>query len=751
MSTLDSLTPTLIVILTSILNHNFKENKVLELRDLMCFLMPSIPTLVPIFMGLIKQFSIYPESLGWLGTILICVYNFLMWIITTCQSIFRQHPDFMIETNTETEIETEIKEIEIKIETELSFIQSFVHYLCSHPKTCSHTIKQNYEFEIKDNQYLIQIQEWKNIRIEYHPEATFKLNFLQISFKEDAQGQLILTGYQGIKKQRDYKTFIRLTDFIDDDEERSILQNYIDHDKDVLSKKNEIKIYIDEWDISCKHNRKDFEFSIPKYGYCNLQHMMYLLCKDALPNVDKSLFIVEFCLLISYIGGSNITTIIKTSNLKLFDYNIPLPDSIIKKDGGWDGYTSYKFTFNNSFQLTPFYIKNKHLLPSFKNINFLSTKDPTKDPTKESTKTGLIFHLENKEKLPLFKEFLQTIQQSKPVEGKEGKIKIFNLYLIKKEAQRKLPNPEYQEYENKLLLLEKLKNISDGKEKEKETEKSIAMSSLFSTPIPMKELTEKYLETEVIVKQVNEKYKSWRTLYLREHDMMSLTNILDKFKSGKEYYEEYGLPNKLGILLYGNPGTGKSTTIQAIASYLQKNIYYLNLSCITSNIDLQLLFDHVTTQSLGGGIIVCEDIDAMTDLVHQRTLSTNPNPIIDKDKDKELTLEYFLNLLQGSLTRDGTIFIATTNYINKLDTAFCRIGRFDIKIEMKSCDHYQIQQIFHRFFHRQISSEILLKIPENQFTPAEIIFHFVNGIYTHDTPDSEIMSPFHGAPSEATE
>ena len=43
-----------------------------------------------------------------------------------------------------------------------------------------------------------------------------------------------------------------------------------------------------------------------------------------------------------------------------------------------------------------------------------------------------------------------------------------------------------------------------------------------------------------------------------------------------ELYEELGLPNKLNVFLSGLPGTGKSSIIQVIASYLQKNIYYCN-------------------------------------------------------------------------------------------------------------------------------------------------------------------------------
>ena len=238
----------------------------------------------------------------------------------------------------------------------------------------------------------------------------------------------------------------------------------------------------------------------------------------------------------------------------------------------------------------------------------------------------------------------------------------------------------------------------------------------------------------VVTEEINEKYKSIDTLYLRENDYKKLVNVLSRFKNCGHLYEKYGLPNKLGILLHGHPGTGKSTTIQVIGSYLQKNVYCVDLSSVESNEELQMIFDEINN-ALGGGIIVFEDIDAMTSIVHNRK---NNNV----SEGAKLTLDYFLNLLQGSLTRDGTIFIATTNHIEKLDPAFYRIGRFDVNIEMKRCDSYQIATIFEKFVGRHIDKEVINKIESEKFTPAEIIFHLVNFIDS-DEPDDEIMKNFY--------
>jgi SpoVK/Ycf46/Vps4 family AAA+-type ATPase len=78
-------------------------------------------------------------------------------------------------------------------------------------------------------------------------------------------------------------------------------------------------------------------------------------------------------------------------------------------------------------------------------------------------------------------------------------------------------------------------------------------------------------------------------------------------------------------------------------------------------------------------------------------------------------------LLQGTLTKDGTVFVATTNYIQKLDTALVRDGRFDVKIELKKCNREQLSQMFEIFFGMKLSESLLHRFREFQFIPATIL------------------------------
>jgi SpoVK/Ycf46/Vps4 family AAA+-type ATPase len=91
--------------------------------------------------------------------------------------------------------------------------------------------------------------------------------------------------------------------------------------------------------------------------------------------------------------------------------------------------------------------------------------------------------------------------------------------------------------------------------------------------------------------------------------------------------------------------------------------------------------------------------------------------------------------LQGTLTKNDSIFIVTTNYLDKLDKAFTRSGRFDCLIELKLANHYQIAKIYKKIFGRDIPQNLLHQIEEYKYSPADFIHHFVEYINTDDTDD----------------
>lgn len=330
-------------------------------------------------------------------------------------------------------------------------------------------------------------------------------------------------------------------------------------------------------------------------------------------------------------------------------------------------------------------------------------------------------------------EFLIWIENNSKRQNANKKVNIYTIKVEKTEKVEKIVNEEYTDYIN--MKSELLKNKDN-------TEENI-LKILGKPPLQTnnKTIIEKTIETS----NVNNRYASFDNLYLQKCQDTYLYGIVDTFQNDKVLMTELGIPNKLGILLYGEPGCGKTTTIVTIASYFGRDIFYINLKSVSTNDELKMIFDHINTKHAGGGIVVLEDIDAMTSIVNKR-VEDGYEDIgtinLMETTSNSITLEYLLNLLDGTLTYNDSIVVITTNHLEKLDPALYRAGRIDNLIEMKKCDHYQITKIFKRFMQRELAESILNKIPENKYTPAQIIFHLKQWVKKRQESDETIMANY---------
>jgi SpoVK/Ycf46/Vps4 family AAA+-type ATPase len=312
-------------------------------------------------------------------------------------------------------------------------------------------------------------------------------------------------------------------------------------------------------------------------------------------------------------------------------------------------------------------------------------------------------------------------------------VKIFEIKNVRTEKITQIDNPEYEKYIEQRKLIQELQSTNKD-----------ANYDISKLQVHSKQIQKIDIVNEIKCNEVTNCVKDINTLYLREDDKQMLVNVLDQFRNNKEMYTRLGIPGKLRFLLYGKPGTGKTTTIKAIATYLKKNIYYVNLNNVSSNSQLKMMFDQVILGSANGGIIVFEDIDCMTNIVASRDGIDQCTNLIDtlSQSDDKLSLSYFLNLLDGSLTCNESVFIITTNHLEKLDKAIYRSGRIDVLLDFKLCDHYQINEIFKSFIGRELNNNVLAKIQIDKFTPSDIIFELIRNIYKKDKPDEILMSRF---------
>jgi len=142
-----------------------------------------------------------------------------------------------------------------------------------------------------------------------------------------------------------------------------------------------------------------------------------------------------------------------------------------------------------------------------------------------------------------------------------------------------------------------------------------------------------------------------------------VVNEIEQFWGMKEKFEARGFLHKRGILMFGEPGSGKTSAIQQLIKKIIDRegmaIYADDPHLLTAC--LQLLRRIETTRP---AIVVLEDFETLT----------------DRDRREN----EWLSVLDGEAQIDNVVFLATTNYIQRLDKRFTdRPSRFDLIVPVQ--------------------------------------------------------------------
>ncbi|KAH9148553.1 hypothetical protein AeRB84_008128, partial [Aphanomyces euteiches] len=258
--------------------------------------------------------------------------------------------------------------------------------------------------------------------------------------------------------------------------------------------------------------------------------------------------------------------------------------------------------------------------------------------------------------------------------------------------------------------------------------------------------------------------KTFESLFF--DDKPTLLHLLDNFVEKKGKFAIQGFPYKMGLLLHGPPGTGKTSLIKAIAQHTKRHIVNISLSKIKTNQELMdMMFD--LTFGLAGEdlpiklgfehlIFVMEDVDCASNVVLARTPSTDKpeqdDAMLDLvsimegmssdassssllgpkvsassfgNKDK-LNLAGLLNVLDGVVDSPGRILIMTTNHPEMLDPALIRPGRVNKKVKLGHMSSRQTQLMVQHYFactldakHKKAIDDIFANTP-HAFSPAQV-------------------------------
>lgn len=184
--------------------------------------------------------------------------------------------------------------------------------------------------------------------------------------------------------------------------------------------------------------------------------------------------------------------------------------------------------------------------------------------------------------------------------------------------------------------------------------------------------------------------RSWDSIILPEEQKTRILNDVRGFFDNESIYLKLGIPYRRGMLLSGEPGTGKTTVVRGLQQELRIPLYVLNLS----RLDDDSLIMALTEISSKKALVLFEDIDVCTNVLHKRGKSTDST---------KLTLAGFLNAIDGVQSPSGTYFIFTTNRPDVLDEAVVRTGRIDVKEVLEYLDADLVKQFVTRFFGSKLS------------------------------------------------
>lgn len=190
----------------------------------------------------------------------------------------------------------------------------------------------------------------------------------------------------------------------------------------------------------------------------------------------------------------------------------------------------------------------------------------------------------------------------------------------------------------------------------------------WKNPVPNKSLsiltTQKTLHGYQWVQHSTRIHRELETIYINPEIKEKLMNQLKKFLISGDMYDRYGVTWKRVHLFHGPPGSGKTSTILALASFFNVNIAKLTLTPHLNSQDIESLFQTIPANTW----LLLEDVDG---LFTERTATTS------------VDFSTLLNCMDGITTRRGLVLFMTTNHKTKLDAAFIRPGRVDLELEFK--------------------------------------------------------------------
>lgn len=255
-------------------------------------------------------------------------------------------------------------------------------------------------------------------------------------------------------------------------------------------------------------------------------------------------------------------------------------------------------------------------------------------------------------------------------------------------------------------------------------------------------------------------------LYVSRHKQLiinALDAMTDALETGKSMFNGIGTYN-LGIMCHGVPGTGKTMLVKAICNYLGRHAYIIDMRKIKT----VMQFIDVFKENHETYVYVLDELDVIKGIIANR--DADPGSCESKEEQKAteeqilkarratliiarasandtaaknltaeidiisneldalgnlLTLATLLTVLDGMVEKRGRVIIGTTNYLNRIDPALMRGGRFDLKIHLGRFNPTETRELLHKMFVDTVTYDADLidnaVFRDGVFTPVDIV------------------------------
>ncbi|WP_104111825.1 MULTISPECIES: ATP-binding protein [unclassified Arthrobacter] len=184
-----------------------------------------------------------------------------------------------------------------------------------------------------------------------------------------------------------------------------------------------------------------------------------------------------------------------------------------------------------------------------------------------------------------------------------------------------------------------------------------------------------------------------------------------------ELAEEFGVVPPRAVVLFGPPGTGKTTFAKAIASRLEwpfVEVFPSRLAGEPGGLAGALRQTFLDIAELEHAVVF---IDEVEEIASQRS-GEPPSPM------QGVTNE-LLKIIPAFRDQPGRLLVCATNFIRSLDSAFLRHGRFDYVIPIGLPDSQARTAMWNRFIPAHVVASIdveALVAASVGFSPADIEF-----------------------------